>query len=648
MSLNIFCLRFFLNFAKRINIMRLKQTFSYLEQMESNFEFNIESGTEFGCGFTSHSNILHYIKTLNFKLRMWAVDNNITHVALSQLLELLQGEGHISLPKDARTLLETPKNIDIIDMGSGYYWYGGLKKKLTEICMKKKCSNVLELVFHIDGLPIYKSSKSEFWPTQCSIKGVDMEAFYVSLYQGSSKPPSAEEFLRALLDEIHDLLENGLDVLINGKIETFAIKISKFILDAPARAFLKCIISHSGYFSCERCEEEGVYLCNAAESIFKKGKKCKKNEEKRGHVCLIGTNAPLRTNETFRTQANEEHHHDHSPLEELPIDMVRDFPLEYLHLILFGTMKKLLIHWTKGTKNFKTKFSARDITQISEKLVQAGHTKPSEINKPNRSLKCLGFWKATELRTFLLKTGPVVLREHLSEEAYNHFLALHCATTICCSKTLLKYLPVANYLFRSFNEKFGDIYGHENYTYSFHSIIHVADDVERFGVFDSYSAFPGESNLGHLKNLIRGGYRPLQQVVKRLAEIDKCNELRQFLESVDIQKDGLDKGILRLKDVRLDSSEKNRWILTKNHEIFKIEHISKKNNITKLHGAILRRENQKNLYEIPIESKNLCIYEAKLDSKPFTINVEDMFCKLYRIAMSHEKSAFFPLLHFTQ
>lgn len=580
--------------------------------------------------------VLTYIKTLDFKLRKWAIRNNIRLLALSQLLKILKENGHNSLPLDARTLLKTPAKVEIVKMGSGQYWYGGLRKKLIEICEKKNCSNVLELTIHIDGTPVYKSSKSEFWPVQCDVKDVEMKPFFVSIYQGTSKPPSAEVFLRALLDEIHDLLANGLTV--NGKTATLQIRIDKFILDAPARAFLKCIIGHSGYFSCERCEERGEYLCKVPRR--KQSNKTKNS----GHVCLTGTQAPLRTDESFRNQENEEHHHNNSPLEELPIDMILDVPLEYLHLILYGAMKRLLTLWVVGTQHFK--FTDADILEISRKHKQAGDTKPSEINRANRSLKCLSFWKATEFRTFLLKTGPVVLHGHLTEEMYNHFLALHCAVTICCSETMQMYLPAAKQLFRKFTEKFGDLYGDENYTYSIHSLIHVTDDVERFGVFDNYSAFPGESNLGFLKNLVRGGHLPLQQVVRRLAERDSCEKICEF-ESQGIEREGLHKGIFRMKGLRIDSSEKNRWILTKNKDIFKIIRICEEEKIT-IHGHILLKRNQQNLYDLPIASESLCIYQSKLDSTPLCIDLDDMFCKLYRIEISAEKSAFMPLFHFTR
>lgn len=286
-----------------------------------------------------------YIKSLSFELRNWAIKNNIKQFALTELLKILKNRGHSSLPKDARTLLKTPQKVGIVRMGAGQYWYRGLRNKLTEICKKNDCGDVIELTFHIDGTPVYKNSKSEFWPVQCDIKGVEMKAFFASIYQGKNKPTSAEQFLRPLLDEIHDLLETGLSFTVNGVTKTHLIRVDKFILDAPARAFLKCIIGHSGYSSRERCEERGEYL-------RKEGKQMKPakggNSKRNGHVCLIGINATLRTDESFRNQYDQDHHHDNSPLEELPIDIVRDIPLEYLHLILYGCMKRLLNLWVQG------------------------------------------------------------------------------------------------------------------------------------------------------------------------------------------------------------------------------------------------------------------------------------------------------------
>lgn len=101
---------------------------------------------------------------------------------------------------------------------------------------------------------------------------------------------------------------------------TFKVKMVNMILDAPARAFLKCVKSHSGYFSCERCNEEGVYLLKSGgekkriikvttkvtKKVSERAKPKKKTD--RGHVCLIGTDAELRTDKSFRERKHEEHH----------------------------------------------------------------------------------------------------------------------------------------------------------------------------------------------------------------------------------------------------------------------------------------------------------------------------------------------------
>lgn len=66
-------------------------------------------------------------------------------------------------------------------------------------------------------------------------------------------------------------------------------------------------------------------------------------------------NCAKRTNESFRNKIQEEHHVCQSILENLPIDMVNDFALDYLHLICLGVVKKLILFWLNGSKIYHTK-----------------------------------------------------------------------------------------------------------------------------------------------------------------------------------------------------------------------------------------------------------------------------------------------------
>lgn len=59
----------------------------------------------------------------NEQLRRWALKYNISKRAVSDLLKLLISFGLIWLPKDSRTLLSTPRNIEMTNLTNGKLWY---------------------------------------------------------------------------------------------------------------------------------------------------------------------------------------------------------------------------------------------------------------------------------------------------------------------------------------------------------------------------------------------------------------------------------------------------------------------------------------------------------------------------------------------
>lgn len=115
------------------------------------------------------------------------------------------------------------------------------------------------------------------------------------------------------------------------------------------------------------------------------------------------TDMPLRTNESFRARAAENHHKMKTPLEDLPINMIDDFPIsDSLHLFDLGIMKRCLLGWIEGKYSYSAKWSAQDIRDISKLLLQSNKSIPNEIHRKMRALDTIHFWKATEFRTFLL------------------------------------------------------------------------------------------------------------------------------------------------------------------------------------------------------------------------------------------------------
>lgn len=150
-----------------------------------------------------------------------------------------------------------------------------------------------------------------------------------------------------------------------------------------------------------------------------------------------------RTDVSFRCRDQPEHHRTKSYIENLPIDMVKDFIIaDSLHLFHLGSMRRLLRIWTTGEVNKQLKLSKNDISRLDSALLKCNQTLPSEIHRSVRSIESLKFWKGSELSSVLLYVGVLAFRNILRHDIYEHFLILFCAVRICSSETYSKYLPL--------------------------------------------------------------------------------------------------------------------------------------------------------------------------------------------------------------
>lgn len=97
-------------------------------------------------------------------LRQWSATHAITHIALKDLFQIINNFQPGTLPKDPRTLLQSPRTIEIKKIGNGEYWHHGLKNNLTRYFQHLTENKIVTIDVNFDGLPTYKSSKVEFWP----------------------------------------------------------------------------------------------------------------------------------------------------------------------------------------------------------------------------------------------------------------------------------------------------------------------------------------------------------------------------------------------------------------------------------------------------------------------------------------------------
>ena len=140
------------------------------------------------------------------------------------------------LPLDPRTLLKTPTKITYYELSNGKYWHNGFANCLRNYFISIEESKLISININIDGLPIFKSSKEGFWPILFNIYEIpDFKPMCIGVFSGKGKPADLKEFLSPFVNEMNDILENGL--IINGI--SISVSIRAFICDAPARAFVK-------------------------------------------------------------------------------------------------------------------------------------------------------------------------------------------------------------------------------------------------------------------------------------------------------------------------------------------------------------------------------------------------------------------------
>lgn len=385
------------------------------------------------------------------------------------------------------------------------------------------------------------------------------------------------------------------------------------------------------------------------------------------HMSFPQTNLPLRQDEDFRNKKYSAHHQTSpstgdfivSPLENLPIDMVKDIPIaDSLHLFDLGIMKRCLNGWVRGSYNFRLKFFGTQINEISKWLVSTNATVPTEINRTIRGLDTLAFWKGTELRTFLLYLGPVILKDYLDFNSYQHFLLLSSAVTICSSEYYLtrqKLLPLAEQLFQDYIEMFIEIYGIDSVSSNVHNLCHVCEDIKRFGCLPRISSYKFENTLFTIKNLLRNGNRPLAQVAKRLGELSKLNGQRGTLSYPILKHETSDpkemppfcakvfKQISLMDGVVLSANAKDGWFLTKQCEIVQMKSAYYFESQAFVYGCSLKKITD--FFLCPFESKRLNIYKSsKTFNRPMPYKTNNILCKMFNVEYKNNL-IFFPLIH---
>lgn len=339
-----------------------------------------------------------------------------------------------------------------------------------------------------------------------------------------------------------------------------------------------------------------------------------------------------------------------TPLLQLPnLDMIQDIVVsDSLHLLHLGVMKRLLTTFKDGHAGFDGTTWTK-ATQIEIDKILHNTKTPLEFHRSIRGLCDLTHWKASECAVFLNYVGLAIFEEFLHGTYYTHFISLFCAVTICSTDYFRSRLHVARQLL------WQHVAMHKlllkTVTSNTHNLVHIVNEVIRFGSLPTISGYPFENELYQIKRMLRSGNRPLQQVANRLNEqmLDGANEFKFDRESKQYPvlrhqiknterfnevmiRDGLTLNSLKFAD---------RWILTVNKELVAMNYAMK--------NGIYGRElvNKIPAFTLPLMSDRINTFK----SKDCELGNEAMFeyssvlCKLF--PSRNSTSTFFVPIHHT-
>lgn len=454
----------------------------------------------------------------NKQLLQTLISCKIPLVSINKVLKVLKSytnpnEIHM-LPKDVRTAIgkyPTPeiKNIDVeppqqkesnIDAclsksSLGTLIYFGIEKSMRNGAAKYDDTETLLLSINIDGMQLFDSNVHAFWPIVGRFHA--NPCFIIALYYGRGKPKDVNQFLKDFVAEYIHLQKHG--IFINNK--KYLIHLHAALFDCPARAFILNVPYYNAQDGCYKCVVEGITSNH--------------------RTYFLGVDAAARSITDFFGQYRNKKKDLSLMFSIENFNPVHDSPLDSMHCVDLGVTKKLLLMWTGHFKKFRFSFSSKEKIIINDRMRIMNSHCPREFGRQPRTMQDVSLFKAKEFRQFVLYIGPVIMHGLLSKDRYRHFLILHVAMRMLNDPDLTSNTDALNFaeaLLLEFVTQFSHIYSEELVSMNVHSLVHLTDDVRKYGPLISYSSYPYENYLGQIGSLVRNGRLPATQIHRRIHE----------------------------------------------------------------------------------------------------------------------------------
>lgn len=290
---------------------------------------------------------------------------NVSEKAMQFLLDAC-ARHNVDAPRSLHALKKKEKNIhvsyEVEHFYNGNFSYIGIEESLKFAmgnCLIEYSHDSIcefEVIFNIDGLPLFKSSNISLWPILMKVDCLP-RPLLVAVFVGNGKP-NLDAFLEKFVNELKLFTKHG--VICGGRLIKF--KKILFACDAPAKSYICRVKGHNAKEACQYCDAVGEYT------------------ERRIVHSLQTSNRRSDENYASNTESNQ---CGVTPLLTVPnFGIYRSLVIDYQHAVCLGTVRKLFRLYFKD----KARVSKDGIAALSDVIEQNAKHTPFEFKRRPRRI----------------------------------------------------------------------------------------------------------------------------------------------------------------------------------------------------------------------------------------------------------------------
>lgn len=326
--------------------------------------------------------------------------------------------------------------------------------------------------------------------------------------------PSANLFLGVFRNPLRELFKGIFLKTSENETVKCRAKIICGTCDLPAKALFLNMKQYNGYFGCQKCKSRGIRVEKTLVYPYQENFDLRTSEES----IDFAKQAVSSKKDVFGVKGP-------TVLSDISVDFIVTTVVDVMHCIYLNVAKRLMSIWF-DSENSNHPASIRAFLADINKLLCSINPIESVPRHP-RSLDDVSYWKASELKAFLL---VYCLKKFLPTAYFNHHMLLVYGISILNSHSISdSMLNKAQAALNEYVKRFEVLYGKINMTANVHLILQLADTVKAFGPIFVTSCFPFENSNGILKRFVHGSKNPELQIYSSISMLLSFTKLEDLV-----------------------------------------------------------------------------------------------------------------------